>query len=359
MLVLSIMNNITSNPVSLRGRSRIISRRCVILALAAFSLLPHAIAQAAENTGQLWLISTRSAPLSGDLDAGQRSVCYWSYSADCQWLPADEQSFRQSDDPAMPTTIVIHGNRDDADDAVQFAWPIYCHILQIAADRPFRLVIWSWPSERMCRRNRADVQLKNCYADSQAYYLALCIRHMRGDVPLCLIGYSLGAPIATGSLHLLAGGSVACRTLPAGDSPDKPSKRPAPIRGVLFAAAEDADSLSCNGIHCLALSQVEKILVTHNCCDRILKFYPRLYGRGGPQALGFSGPAACGQYDRIELLDVCCMVGKQHKWMYYTSSPSILQSIDPYVFPANAVSEKGTEPAAAQESTPHAPREAE
>jgi hypothetical protein len=348
MPVLSIMNSISPNPISLRCSPSIPAKRCVLLALAAFSLLPGSIAQAAENPRQLWLISTRSAPLCGNLDAGQKSICYWSYSDDGQWLPADEQSFRQSDDPAVPTTIVIHGNRDDADDAVQFAWPVYCHILQIAADKPFRLVIWSWPSEKMCRRNRADVQLKMCYADSQAYYLAICIRHMRGDVPLCLIGYSLGAPVATGSLHLLAGGSVACRTLPAGDSPDQPSKRPAPIRAVLFAAAEDADSLSCNGVHCLALSQAEKMLVTRNCCDRVLKFYPRLYGRGGPEALGFTGPAVCGQYDKIELLDVCCMVGNGHKWMYYAGSQSVLQSIDPYVLPADPVAEKTIEPAPVQ-----------
>jgi hypothetical protein len=342
------MNILRSNPTPLRCSLVVLVRRSVLLALAVFSVFPHSIAQAAETSHQLWLVSTRSAPLCGDLDAGEKSVCYWSYSADGQWLPAEEQAFRQSDDPTVPTTIVIHGNREDADDAVQFAWPIYCHILQIAADRPFRLVIWSWPSEKMCRRNRADVQLKVSYADSQAYYLALCIRHMRGNTPLCLIGYSLGAPIATGSLHLLAGGSVACRTLPAGDSPDQSSKRPAPIRAVLFAAGEDANSLSCNGAHCLALSQAEKMLVTRNCCDKVLKFYPRLYGRGGPDALGFIGPAGCGQYDKIELLDVSCMVGNGHKWLYYACSQSVLHSVDPYVFPADATTETAIEPAPAQ-----------
>ena len=70
-----------------------------------------------KTSGNCGCISTRSAPLSGDLQSGQKSIGYWLYSADCQWQASDEESFRASDDPAVPTTIVIHGNRDDADDA--------------------------------------------------------------------------------------------------------------------------------------------------------------------------------------------------------------------------------------------------
>ena len=81
-------------------------------------------------------------------------------------------------------------------------------------DKPFRLVIWSWPSDQMCRRNRPDVQIKFSYCDSQGFYLGTCLQRLRQDVPLCLIGYSMGAQIAATGLHLLAGGEVACRTLP-------------------------------------------------------------------------------------------------------------------------------------------------
>jgi hypothetical protein len=315
----------------------------VLFALAVFFVLWSVKALGDENRQQLWLLSTRSAPLCGDLQCGQKAIGYWLYSADCQWQASDEDSFRKSDDPALPTTIIIHGNQDDADDAVDFAWPIYCRMSQIACDRPFRLVIWSWPSQKMCRRNRADVQLKISFCGAQAYYLAVCMDQMRGDVPVCLIGYSLGAPIVAGGLHLFAGGEAACRTLPGHGSSEQPSKRAAPIRAVLVAAAMDADCLACNGEYNLALSQVEKMLVTRNGCDRILRFYPRLYGRGGPQALGFVGPAGCGEYDKIELLDVSCEVGKRHQWKFYLTSQSLLESIDRYVFPAENVIEKGIE----------------
>ncbi|MGA2060382.1 MAG: hypothetical protein ABSG67_07875 [Thermoguttaceae bacterium] len=324
-------------------------RRAVLIALAAFFVLWSVKALGDENRRQLWLLSTRSAPLCGDLQCGQKTIGYWRYSDDCQWQASDEESFRGGDDPAVPTTIIIHGNQDDADDAVDFAWPIYCRMSRIACDRPFRLVIWSWPSEKICRRNRADVQLKISFCGAQAYYLAVCMDHMRGDVPVCLIGYSLGAPIAAGGLHLLAGGEAACRMLPGRGSPEQSSKRTAPIRAVMVGAAAEADCLASNGEYNLALSQVEKMLVERNCCDRVLKFYPRLYGRHGPQALGFVGPAGCGEYDKIELLDVSCEVGKRHQWKFYLTSQSLLESIDRYVFPADIVKEKGIEAVASKD----------
>jgi hypothetical protein len=313
-------------------------RRSVLLALAVFFIIWSAAARGEDNHRQLWLLSTRSAPLSGDLQCGLQSIGYWRYAGDCQWQAGDEESFRANDDPTIPTTIIIHGNQDNADDAVEFAWPIYCRMLQFANDRPFRLVIWSWPSDQMSRRIRADVQLKISFCGAQAYYLAVCMEHMRGEVPVCLIGYSLGAQIAAGGLHLLGGGEVDCRNLPA-----QSAKREAPIRAVLIAAAADADCLTSNGQFNLALSQVDKMLVERNGCDRILRFYPRLYGRGGPEALGYTGPAGCGDYSKIEILDVACEVGREHKWKFYITSPSLLQSIDRYAFPADNVKEKGIE----------------
>jgi hypothetical protein len=336
----SIMNNSLVKVRFPGGMVKIPGKLGALIALAVIIVLWCVNALGDENQRQLWLLSTRAAPLSGDLECGRKAIGYWRYSADCQWQASDEESFRGSDDPAVPTTIIIHGNQDDADDAVEFAWPIYCRMTQIADDRPFRLVIWSWPSQKMCRRNRPDVQLKMSFCGAQAYYLAVCLDRVRGEVPVCLIGYSLGAPIVAGGLQLLAGGEVGCRTLPGRDSAERSSKRAAPIRAVMVGAAADTDCLAANGEYGLALSQVEKMLVERNGCDRILKLYPRLYGRGGPQALGFVGPAGCGEYDKIELLDVSCEVGKRHQWKFYLTSSSLLASIDRYVFPAEVVKER-------------------
>jgi hypothetical protein len=300
--------------------------------LAAFLALAGAKVQGNEGRQQLWLISTRSAAISGDLQSGQKAICYWQFSSDCQWQTADEESFRASDIPAVPTTIIIHGNRENADDAIDFAWPIYCRMLHAAKDRPFRLVIWSWPSEQISRRHRPDIQLKFCYCDAQAYYLAACIEHIRGDAPLCLIGYSMGARIAAGGLQLLAGGEVACRKLPGRQSSEQSQKRAAPIRALMVAPAIDDDSLASDGTYNLALSQVESLFVVRNGCDKVLKWYPKIYGRHGPEALGYAGLTGCGNYENIELLDVSCEVGKAHKWEFYLASCRLLESIDRYTF---------------------------
>ena len=118
------------------------------------------------------------------------------------------------------------------------------------------------------------------------------------DVPVCLVGYSFGARTATGALELLAGGSIAGQTLPATVAARRT------FRVVLLAAASDADCLLPGHRDGHALSLVERMLATENCGDRALKWYSRLYGRRGPEALGYVGPLCCaqpGSCDKIEL----------------------------------------------------------
>jgi hypothetical protein len=71
--------------------------------------------------------------------------------------------------------------------------------------------------------------------------------------------------------------------------------------------------------HGLALSQAEGMMITRNGCDRVLRWYPRMYGRGGPEALGFTGPA-CPSWlgeDRakLDVVDVSCSLGREHGWL--------------------------------------------
>ncbi len=316
-----------------RGKNR--TMKMVLAAATAVFLLSGTEIRGGEDQQQVWLISTRSAPLSGDLLSGLKHIRYWRLSPDQQWQPADEESFHESDAADMPTTIAIHGNRVDPDEAIDFAWPIYCRMLKAAQDRPFRLVIWSWTSERMCRRHRPDVQLKFRYCDAQAFYLAECLQHRRRDAPLCLLGYSMGARIILGSLQLLAGGEVDCRTLANSLSSQEAQNRSAPIRVLMVAAAVDDDSLATDGLYNLALPQVQSMLVVRNSRDPVLKWYPRIYGRGGPEALGYVGPAGSGAYEKIELLDLSCDVGRIHKWDDYLTSCRLLKSIERYaIFPA-------------------------
>ncbi len=93
-------------------------RRAVgaLLAMLLFSAAPLA---AADPCGQVWLLSTREAPVCGDLEAGRALIQYWRLGADAAWQAADAAAFHQGDSAALPTTIFLHGNRIDPDAAVE------------------------------------------------------------------------------------------------------------------------------------------------------------------------------------------------------------------------------------------------
>lgn len=296
-------------------------------------------APAESASAEVWLISTRCAPRSGRVDTGLGQIEYWRLGADNRWLAADADAFRETGEPAVPTTFVIHGNRQTHAKAIRSGWGVYCRMRRDAGGRPFRLVIWSWPSERIRGTNRRDVRVKACRSDMQSCYLAECLSRLDPDLPVCLVGYSFGARIVTGALHLLAGGQVAGRAL---GEPSGVGRRP--IRAVLVAGALDADWLLPGRRNGLALSQVERLLVTRNCRDPALRLYPLMYYLGGPQALGFAGPACCGQSEKIELLDVSCSVGRTHAWARYLQSPGLCGRLAWYTFLGDLQAEVNNRP---------------
>ena len=106
------------------------------------------------------------------------------------------------------------------------------------------------------------------------------------------------------------------------DATDKKPAEPMRFRAVLMANASDADSLAPWGSNGLALSLLDKALVTCNGCDRVLKWYPWMYGRGGPQAIGYAGPCGIADPQKIALLDVSGSVGKTHEYQCYCSALS-------------------------------------
>ena len=280
---------------------------------------------------EVWLINTRCAPVCGDWERGKERIQYWRLGDDRQWNIATAASFAESGEKSTPTVFLIHGNRTTNDEAVQFAWPVYCWLYQHAGSRSYRVAIWSWPSTRTARRTRPDVQTKAFYCDSQSYYLADCLRGMKPEAPVSLIGYSFGARIITGGLHVLGGGTLAGRRLPESAGSNAGEKRSGPIRAALVAAALDCFALGPGQANGCAAAQAEEILVTRNGCDDALRWYPRLYGRGGPQALGYTGPC-CNSPANVRLFEASCCVGKSHHWEDYIYCPSLFGQLPHCLF---------------------------
>ena len=288
-------------------------------------------ARADDAPPQVWLISTRSAPHCGDLDATPQTLQYWRLGDDRQWSAADAEAFRATDDAARPTVVFIHGNRTDAGEAVEKAWGVYDSI-RAQTGRPFRYVIWSWPADRMLCRSRDDIRLKAAYSDVESYYLAQWLDHLRPGVKVSLVGHSFGPRIIAGALDLLAGGQLVGHRLPESTVAAWTAGKRNPVRAVLLAAALDADWLAPGGRYDRALSLADRMLVTRNGCDRVLRWYPRLYGRGGPPAMGFVGPGGVEDEKNVEVVDVSATVGKIHDLQCYCSAADVSVRWPRYTF---------------------------
>ncbi len=287
-------------------------------------LLLGGAASATDAPQQVWLLSTRCVSGCGGADDAVRQFCYWRLGDDCDAEPADAQDFRAADDPALPTVVFIHGNNTNAAEAVMKGCFVYESIRAEAGGKAFRFVIWSWPADKLHHvRNRRTTRYHAQHCDVESCYLAAWLGQLRPGVKVCLTGHSFGPRIITGALHLLAGGELACQTLPAETVAAWAGGKRNPIRAVLMASAMDADWLAPGSCHGLALTLPDQVLVTCNGCDRVLRWYPHLWGRHGPQAMGFVGPCGVGPAENVEAIDVSCSVGKIHDWRNYSSSADV------------------------------------
>lgn len=306
-----------------------LSRIVAVAAIAITATIGTRLATAEEPTAGLWLVSTRGAPLCCTGNADQ-PLDYWRSGPDGQWLPTDREAFLATDDPAVPTSAFIHGNRVGRSEAFSIGSSTYRRLTRQAPGRAVRFVVWSWPSEEASRRRREDLQLKAARSDAQGLYLAQFINRIDPEVPVGLIGYSYGSRVITGALHILAGGSVAGYRLP-----EAAAERTG-MRAVLVASAMGNHWLAPGHRNGLALSRLDRVLITQNCADPVLKWYHLLYGRGGPQALGYTGPACNSllgdEAHKLEVLGLTCSVGKNHAWNSYLCSRDLQSYLAEYSF---------------------------
>ncbi|NUQ64784.1 MAG: alpha/beta hydrolase [Pirellulales bacterium] len=306
--------------------------RLAAIAICWSFLLPADTAAAEEpqsHESQAWLISTRS--LGGSCAASTAAQpAFWELTADNRWQRAEPEAFSAADKPGVPTVIFIHGNRVWRQEAVNRGWLVYHLIKSRSGGKPFRFVIWSWPSDEI-RGPLKDVRAKAARSDVEAYYLASVIRRIHSDVPLTLIGYSFGARSVTGAMELLAGGNVAGRRLSQLD--EAPERR---VRAMLLAAAMDSHWLLPGQYHGQALDRMEQAFITVNPADRVLKHYHLMYRCSNPQALGWAGPAGRGclgaEQAKLEMANVACNVGKEHDFFRYIHSPAVTSRLALYGF---------------------------
>ena len=277
-----------------------------------------------ERLDPIWTISTRHLGYAGnELSAGELDLQVLRYDAASEvWLDAPLQAFLDEDGEA-PTVFYVHGNRRDRNEAFRRGWACYHALARDAGpDLPFRFVIWSWPSDQL-RGPLRDIRAKACRTNVDGQYLGWLLGRMQPDTRVSLVGYSFGARIITGAMHLLNGGTLAGQTVPI----DSPAAR-TPVRAVLLAAAIHSDWLLPGRPHEDIWPVTDRMSVLYNSSDPVLRRYHAIERRGRPQALGYVGFWGWQQLGaaakRVSNRDVSCYVGRTHDVDAYFCSSTVM-----------------------------------
>lgn len=278
-----------------------------------------------DRADDIWLISTRhlGCPARDKTTEPELHVEHYGGKG-IGWIERSLDEFFASHNPAQPIMIYVPGNRVDWNDAIEDGRHAHNAVLGCSHVEPIRFVIWSWPSDKLPGQIR-DVRAKAARTNGEAYYLAWFLSQCDADAPLSILGYSFGARVTTGALHLLGGGELVGQTLP--------SARPRLVRVVLLAAAVHNYWLQPGACHKHALSQMDRLLIHYNSCDPVLQRYRCIEKHARPAALGYTGmrvDETAGVW--IDQRDVCCIVGKSHAQFGYLTSSTLTNEIREALF---------------------------
>jgi hypothetical protein len=175
-----------------------------------------------------------------------------------------------------------------------------------------------------------DARVKAARADGEAYYLGAFLAQIPRETHVSVIGYSFGARALTGSLHLLAGGSVDGNHLALNS---QPTIRPLTV---LFAAAIPNGWLRPGGTHGLAIHQMERLVSFYNPRDPVLAHYDIVFNTRGSEAIGYAGIShrSLGNLaTAVTQFNVSNSVGRSHSLLDYVDSASIMATVRRYTFP--------------------------
>jgi hypothetical protein len=240
-----------------------------------------------------------------------------------RWQASDLESFLAFD-PSVRTIIFIHGNRITSYDAKREGLAMYRRLANYAGDgERIRFVIWSWPSSQI-RGPLRDVRAKAARTGPAGCQLAWFLDEMPTETPVSLVGFSFGARIITGGLHILAGGHLGRCSLHERMHTDRP-----PMDVVLIAAALHANWLGNGQYHGLAMTQVNRMFLVNSCQDMAMRYYRFVQKRGNPQALGLRGPTciSSASASAIQMRDVGRYTGSEHNLFLYLCAPGVVGQI--------------------------------
>jgi hypothetical protein len=143
-----------------------------------------------------------------------------------------------------------------------------------------------------------------------------------------VIGFSFGARIVSGAMHLVNGGTIFGCSLSSATHPQ--------LHVALWAAAEHNHWYLSGQFHGQALAAAEAWYITIDCCDPVLARYRLLDKCDNSTAVGYAGIygrnlLAPDVNARIEEVNVSNIIGGDHDWRPYLYSRYIQDRTRDYV----------------------------
>ncbi|MEX1041432.1 MAG: hypothetical protein WDZ51_12415 [Pirellulaceae bacterium] len=270
---------------------------------------------------EVFLVSTRALPshCQSEMLVGQMRVK--RYDPALGWQPDSLAALTEKPSPGGQTQLLMHGNWMDAAWTERRGWEMYHQLIQgLPENQPIRYIIWSWPSDRQPKPLRTTRQNAS-RSDDEAFYVGWLLSQLPREERVSLIGFSLGARVLSGGLHLLGGGTLRGRALPDHESNTHG------YRVAFWAGAVSVSSPTLYGSRQQAWDQVDSLLNIFNSADPVLRRYHLVTRQKGDRAIGLNGiyVASADNREKLTQLNACRIVGKDHAWDRYIGSPTLMQ----------------------------------
>lgn len=293
---------------------------CAVLVVGSTSLAGGGCAVRAMD--EVLEVNVRQTGCSTDPEVLTRTVRTYEYAVAegagaRQWMQSDLSRLTESPADGRVTIFYIHGNKVDTSMARDRALRVYYRLVnRDACQQAIRFVIFSWPASEIDGLLR-DFRVKAARTRPGGCQLAWVLNQMPPDARISLLGYSYGARLVGGGLHVLAGGNLS-GTCDLG-MPLVP--RP-PMRVVFIAAATHSCWFGPGGYHRYAMNQIDTLLMLNNELDPAMRFYHLVDKNCHPQAMGLCGPTSLTSEarSRVECYDCSNRVGRSHDLFKYTAS---------------------------------------
>jgi len=234
------------------------------------------------NLSEVWEISSRHLPEKfrciDPLRPGLKAQRYTQGS----WQPDELENALVHDGRLV--IVYVHGNFMERENALEREL-ILNEYIRRRAQRPYRLLMLSWPSAREPHPLR-DVLENADSAECQGLFVGWLLERLGQDTEVSLLGFSFGARAVTGGLHFASGGTVPGYHYNSISGPIVAENK---YRVALVAPALDRDWISSGGKHARGMENVSGLVNLYNSKDPILRRFRFIDRLSRPVAAGFAG----------------------------------------------------------------------